>query len=636
MAAAVQERAAMANEAAARAQENAIQAQERAVATQERASRSAEVAEAAALAQERATAAQERAAALQQRATTTNEAAARTQEAAAQIQQRSATVQERVSRIGAAAEILQERASQAQDRSAVLQERTSRASETAAILLERASQTQERSSAIHDRASTVSDAAARIQERAVQARDRTGALEARVSTVSQIAAQIQERGSAAQQRAATIEERASWAADAAANVQARAEEVQDRASAAEDRAARLSDAAALADERAKEAQVRAAALNLADASSEADEQDAESGDGRGERTPAQRFADLVRSHSDVLELVDGFAAVRSEVIAIDPTRAALEAARRSGYAVTAEETFEQLKARYVTLAVPSGKPIETALLELRGLASGTEFSANHIHLQSGTIAEASKRAPLAPSVAIKGPAIGIIDGGVAKTGILPKIAQRGFAAGGLSPSTHGTAVASLAAGTSRIRSGSPGAPLLVADVYGRDPKGGNALTLARALNWMAERKVPVIVLSLVGPPNPIVAKAIKTVQARGTIVVAAVGNAGPAAPPMYPAAYSDVIGVTAVDPKNRALLEAGRGAHVAFAAPGADILAFNSLGQLIKVRGTSFAAPLVAGKLWSARASANPRSVLENQAIDLGKPGRDPVFGQGLLCGDCR
>jgi subtilisin family serine protease len=153
---------------------------------------------------------------------------------------------------------------------------------------------------------------------------------------------------------------------------------------------------------------------------------------------------------------------------------------------------------------------------------------------------------------------------------------------------------------------------------------------------MAERGAPVIVLSLVGPSNPIVAKAIKAAQARGATVVAAVGNSGPAARPLFPAAYEGVIGVTGVDPKNRALLEAGRGTHVAFAAPGADVVALNSLGNPIKVRGTSFAAPLVAGRLWSVRAAPNPRLVLEREAVDLGRPGRDPVYGQGLLCGNCR
>src|SRR3546814_15328799 len=80
--------------------------------------------------------------------------------------------------------------------------------------------------------------------------------------------------------------------------------------------------------------------------------------------------------------------------------------------------------------------------------------------------------------------------------------------------------------------------------------------------------VPVINVSLVGPPNLLVRTAVTAVQRRGLIVVAAVGNDGPAAAPLYPAAYPGVVAVTGVDSNNRVLSEAGRGPHVDFAAPG--------------------------------------------------------------------
>src|SRR3546814_20247242 len=60
---------------------------------------------------------------------------------------------------------------------------------------------------------------------------------------------------------------------------------------------------------------------------------------------------------------------------------------------------------------------------------------------------------------------------------------RGFAEGAPSASSHGTAVASLI-----IRGGSPESALIVADIYGRDPAGGNAVAIARALGWMASRR----------------------------------------------------------------------------------------------------------------------------------------------------
>ena len=58
-----------------------------------------------------------------------------------------------------------------------------------------------------------------------------------------------------------------------------------------------------------------------------------------------------------------------------------------------------------------------------------------------------------------------------------------------------------------------------------------------------------------------------------------------------------MISVTAVDGSNKVLAEAGRRAHVDFAAPGADILAAVLPASFNGVRGTSFAAPIVASQL---------------------------------------
>jgi subtilisin family serine protease len=203
--------------------------------------------------------------------------------------------------------------------------------------------------------------------------------------------------------------------------------------------------------------------------------------------------------------------------------------------------------------------------------------------------------------------------------------------GAPAPSEHGTAVASLAVGKGFVRGAVPGAPLLVADVYGRDPRGGNALAISRALGFLAQRRVKVIAMSLVGPPNSLVARAIGEAMARGIHVVAAVGNDGPAAPSAFPASYDGVIAVTGVDGRNRPLIEAGRSLHLDFAAPGADMAAASASGGIRAVRGTSYAVPLVAGRI--ARSTlADVRAA----ATDLGPRGPDRTFGYGLVCGDCR
>jgi subtilisin family serine protease len=140
-------------------------------------------------------------------------------------------------------------------------------------------------------------------------------------------------------------------------------------------------------------------------------------------------------------------------------------------------------------------------------------------------------------------------------------------------------------------------------------------------------------LSLAGPPNRALADVIRRAQAKGVAVVAAAGNAGPAAPPAYPGAYPKVVAVTAVDGTQKVYRFANRGSYIMFAAQGVDV-ATPSGG---KVSGTSFAAPVVAAMLAAEMprqdAAAADRAIqrLRKQARDLGAPGRDSVYGFGVL-----
>lgn len=416
--------------------------------------------------------------------------------------------------------------------------------------------------------------------------------------------------------------------------------------------------------------------------------------------------DLIRKNPKEIEAdPNGAPILRGEVVALSPSDAALEEARAAGFSVLRERVLEGLDARLVVLKAPDGTATRRALKQIKGLDPEGMYDFNHLYMDSGEVLGAGgateRGAGGGPgdgrgavgigagsgvgtthvagggpsndgagaSVAVvssAGTKVGVVDGGAgaglagvsgggSKVGLIDGgvdishdvfrdivIHQHGCA-GTPVPAAHGTAVASLMIGRSpQFHGAAPGSELYAADVYCGLPTGGAVDAVADALAWMAREHVPVINVSLVGPANVMLENVIRMVISRGHVVVAAVGNDGPAAPPLYPASYPDVVGVTAVDAHQRVLLEACRGRQVKFAAPGADMSAANPAQSYAMVRGTSFASPIVAGLLAEAvrepDKAAAQRAVadLATHAIDLGAPGPDPVYGYGLVGGDLR
>lgn len=336
---------------------------------------------------------------------------------------------------------------------------------------------------------------------------------------------------------------------------------------------------------------------------------------------------LLRTNRDTIER-DRFGelARRGELLVMDVEDTALAPGLAAGFTLIAREPVEGLDLTVVRLAAPAGLSLAKAQMRLEDLLPGATVAADNLHLEAGRGSSGvtgKKGVTNAPAITTP---VGVIDGGVGPGAA----AQRGFAKGAPRASNHSTAVVSLlaSAGVRTVR---------VADVYGADPAGGNALAIAQALGWLAQGGAKVVTISLVGPSNPVLARAIAAAQKRGVAVVAAVGNDGPAAPPAYPASYPGVVAVTAVDRRDRVLIEAGRALHLDYAAPGADIWASNAAGGRVKVRGTSFAAPLVAARIAAVQAAGDGwKARLDGEARDLGPHGPDKLYGRGLLCGSCR
>ena len=344
----------------------------------------------------------------------------------------------------------------------------------------------------------------------------------------------------------------------------------------------------------------------------------------------ERLRSLVRNNRAALDVDDAGNPVRRDaIVALGLSPADLAKAKAAGFGVAKSEAIDGLGLSITTLTPPKGKPARKAIETLRAADPAGHYTLDHIYEPA--------RAPLAP---FDGPAaggggggaggrLGLIDGGVGNHSAFAgtQIEQRGFA-GDPKPSGHGTAVASLMVGNSGAFHGAaPGAALVVADVYGGAAGNGSAVVIARAMGWMAQKGVRVVNISLTGPANPLLAAGIKALQAKWIVVVAAVGNDGPAAPPQYPASYTGVVAVTAVDAKGRALIEAGKPLHLDFAAPGADMVGAVPGNKWEKLRGTSFAAPLVAGRIARVGGVAG----LSGEA----KPGSGRI-GRGIVCGECR
>ena len=362
----------------------------------------------------------------------------------------------------------------------------------------------------------------------------------------------------------------------------------------------------------------------------------------------QRIRELLRRHRDVLEADPrGAPIVRGELLAFSPAAGAFQAAVAAGYTVLRERELQGLSARLVVLHAPDDTARSLARLQTLDPAGSYDF--NHVYLPSGVSPDSPPPVPqpLAPSgaagAAVAAVRVGLIDDGVdvRHVALRTVIIHPHGCGGSATPAVHGTAIASLLAGRAdRFQGAAPGAELFAADVFCGRPTGGAVDEIAEAFAWLLREQVPVINVSLVGPANRTLESVVAGAVARGYLIVAAVGNDGPAAPPLYPAAWPGVIGVTGVDARHRVLPEAERGPQVKFAAPGADMTAARTPQGYALVRGTSFAAPIVAGVLAQMLRSPDKAAAeqaladLERRALHLGSPGVDPVYGYGLVGAD--
>ncbi len=207
---------------------------------------------------------------------------------------------------------------------------------------------------------------------------------------------------------------------------------------------------------------------------------------------------------------------------------------------------------------------------------------------------------------------------------------------------HATAIVSLIAARGEVEAilgVAPGSRIFAAVAF--EASNGSDIArlenIAKSLDWLVSRDVPIINLSLEGRFNQVLEQIIGLVASRGMILVAAVGNAGELNI-AYPAADPNVIAITAIDAAKRQFRNASIGPDVEFSAPGVELLVAAKDGTTI-ASGTSFAAAIATGLIAQEAQSgtlttSGIRETFRERSEDLGAKGRDPVFGWGLINSD--
>jgi subtilisin family serine protease len=346
-----------------------------------------------------------------------------------------------------------------------------------------------------------------------------------------------------------------------------------------------------------------------------------------------------------------------EIVAVGLTVDEADALPAAGFIVIERASLQFANSEIVKLRTPPATTIDATRDRLRAVAPGADVDFNHYFRPGQDSVDCDANHCVAPNL-VGWPLVGAMPascGGAMEIGLIDTAINPDHAAlagdrievirlsGGDLPESgrqHGTAIAALLVGSAGSAAPGllPAAKLVAVDAFHRGARQDDrseAYDLVRAIDLLAGRKVDVINMSLSGPANTVLERLVRKAGSE-VVLVAAAGNQGPKAEPVYPAAYAEVFAVTAVDRRKQAYRRAGRGEHIDLAAPGVEVWTAASISGGRPKTGTSFAAPFVTAAAALAKSSgmnavSDIHEALTSAAEDLGDPGKDPVFGWGLL-----
>ncbi len=208
----------------------------------------------------------------------------------------------------------------------------------------------------------------------------------------------------------------------------------------------------------------------------------------------------------------------------------------------------------------------------------------------------------------------------------------------LPASIHGTHVAGIIAASKNnigITGIAPNVKIIPVNVFSGEE--ADIYTVADGIDYAVNAGADIINLSLTTEDDTEVLKyAIQSAINKGVVVVAAVGNDSTSRP-QYPAAYKNVIAVSATTKYDKRASFSNYGSYIKLSAPGEDIFSTAPGSSYLTESGTSMATPIVSG-ISALILSKNPflkptevMNILQKSSIDLGTKGWDRYYGYGRV-----
>ncbi|MTI10770.1 S8 family serine peptidase [Curvivirga aplysinae] len=345
-----------------------------------------------------------------------------------------------------------------------------------------------------------------------------------------------------------------------------------------------------------------------------------------------------------------------EIMIADPPFGTKTKLRQMGYEISGKHRLSTLDMEIIVVKTPEDKNLADALKELIAAFPNSIIDTNDLMDLSAKASAEDLELPydrktvgwgLVDPQCGFGLKIGMVDGAVdVKHPALKnqRLSYKSFIKKGRKAAAyeHGTAVAIMLVGEPGVEDNIggilPGAKLYAANIF-EERAGmvkGNLAAMLRSLDWFAQNKVKVVNMSIAGGINKIMKLALRKIEKKGIIIVAAAGNNGSKAAPVWPAADPSVLAITAIDHRLGVYKYANQGKYIDFAAPGVGIKTLTPQGPKSQT-GTSFATPYITGivalhlQMGFKGNVEELRKSMQRYSKDLGKSGKDKTYGWGLV-----